>query len=98
MQPQDASSERFDVLLIDDICSFLSPHLVDKLNILLHTELPPAYVRQRPGDILHSRADISKARDLLAYEPLVGFDEGLRRTVDWFREQYRQAGKHPSVR
>ncbi len=72
--------------------------LVDKLNILLHTKLPPAYVPQRPGDILHSRADISKARDLLAYEPLVGFDEGLRRTVDWFREQYRQAGKHPSVR
>ncbi|MDE0675420.1 MAG: hypothetical protein OXI06_10150 [bacterium] len=32
MQPQDAFSERFDVLLIDDICSFLSPHLVDKLN------------------------------------------------------------------
>lgn len=32
MQPQDAFSERFDVLLIDDICSFLSPHLVEKLD------------------------------------------------------------------
>ncbi len=32
MQPEDAYSERFDVLLIDDICSFLSPHLVKKLN------------------------------------------------------------------
>lgn len=32
MQPEDAFSERFDVLLIDDICSFLSPHLVEKLN------------------------------------------------------------------
>lgn len=32
MQPGDAFSERFDVLLIDDICSFLSPHLVKKLN------------------------------------------------------------------
>lgn len=32
MQPGDAFSERFDVLLIDDICSFLSPHLVEKLN------------------------------------------------------------------
>ena len=32
MQPEDAFSERFDVLLIDDICSFLSPHLVKKLN------------------------------------------------------------------
>ncbi|MDE0232277.1 MAG: hypothetical protein OXI56_13050 [bacterium] len=34
MQPEDAFSERFDVLLIDDICSFLSPHLVKKLNRL----------------------------------------------------------------
>lgn len=32
MQPGDAFSERFDVLLIDDICSFLSPHLVERLN------------------------------------------------------------------
>ncbi|MCQ3802662.1 MAG: hypothetical protein OXC98_09810 [bacterium] len=32
MQPQDAFSEEFDVLLIDDICSFLSPHLVENLN------------------------------------------------------------------
>ena len=32
MQPEDAFSENFDVLLIDDICSFLSPHLVKKLN------------------------------------------------------------------
>ena len=32
MQPEDAFSESFDVLFIDDICSFLSPHLVQKLN------------------------------------------------------------------
>ena len=32
MRPEDAFSESFDVLLIDDICSFLSPHLVEKLN------------------------------------------------------------------
>ncbi|MCY4072873.1 MAG: SDR family oxidoreductase [Chloroflexi bacterium] len=66
--------------------------LVDKLNAQLATELPPAYVPERPGDISHSRADISKAGALLAYEPLVGFDEGLRRTVEWFREQYRRSG------
>ena len=61
--------------------------LVDKLNAQLSTDLPPVYVPERPGDILHSRADISKAGELLGYEPLVGFDEGLRRTVDWFRQQ-----------
>lgn len=68
--------------------------LVDKLNALLRTELPPAYVPERPGDILHSRADISKAGQLLGYEPVVGFDEGLRRTVNWFREQKEQIAKN----
>lgn len=63
--------------------------LVDKLKALLATDLSPDYVAARPGDILHSSADIRKARDLLAYAPLVSFDEGLRRTVNWFREQAR---------
>ena len=38
------------------------------------------------GDILDSQADISQARALLGYAPQVGFEEGLRRTFDWYRE------------
>jgi UDP-glucose 4-epimerase len=38
----------------------------------------------RTGDVLHSRASIEKARRLLGYEPVVGFDEGLDATVAWF--------------
>ena len=60
--------------------------LVAKLNAILGTDLPPRYIPERPGDILHSRADISLARQLLGYAPDVDFDEGLRRTVDWFRQ------------
>jgi len=48
----------------------------------------PAQVRYdppRPGDILHSQADISLARKHLAYEPLVNYEEGLRRTWEWYR-------------
>ena len=60
--------------------------LVAKLNALLGTDLPPIYQEERAGDILHSRADISKARDLLGYEPMVDFDEGLRRTVASYRQ------------
>jgi nucleoside-diphosphate-sugar epimerase len=48
-------------------------------------ELTPTYAPSRPGDVRDSQADISKARRLLGYEPTVGFDEGLRRTVDWYR-------------
>jgi UDP-glucose 4-epimerase len=47
---------------------------------------PPAYGPDREGDIKHSLADISKAEAGLGYKPTVVFDEGLRRTVEWYRE------------
>jgi nucleoside-diphosphate-sugar epimerase len=45
----------------------------------------PRYEAERGGDIKHSLADISKAEAGLAYKPKVDFEEGLRRTVDWYR-------------
>ena len=45
----------------------------------------PAYADARAGDIKHSLAEISRARDLLGYEPIVDFSEGLRRTVEWYK-------------
>lgn len=60
--------------------------LVAQLNEIIGTNLAPIHTDERPGDIKHSRADIEKARDLLGYAPIVSFDEGLRRTVDWYRE------------
>lgn len=47
----------------------------------------PAYAESRAGDIKHSLADITLARNLLGYTPTVDFAEGLRRTVDWYRTQ-----------
>ncbi len=44
------------------------------------------YSPPREGDIVHSQADISEARQKLGYNPRVGFDEGLRRTWEWFCE------------
>jgi UDP-glucose 4-epimerase len=46
----------------------------------------PAYGEPRSGDIRHSLADIGLARQLLGYEPQVDFNEGLRRTVEWYRK------------
>lgn len=40
----------------------------------------------RPGDIRHSRADVRAARRLLGFKPHVGFEDGLARTVAWYRE------------
>jgi len=46
------------------------------------------YEPARTGDILHSQADISLARRILGYEPSVLFEEGLRRTWDWYKSEY----------
>lgn len=46
----------------------------------------PSYMPARAGDIHDSLADIRVAGELLGYEPLVDFGEGLRRTVEWYRE------------
>lgn len=45
----------------------------------------PAFAPPRAGDIRDSLADIARAEDLLGYRAIVGFREGLRRTVDWYR-------------
>jgi len=45
----------------------------------------PRYAKDREGDIKHSLADISKAEAALGYKPTVNFEEGLRRTVEWYR-------------
>jgi UDP-glucose 4-epimerase len=50
----------------------------------------PVYAEVRAGDIKHSLADLGAARAALGYEPAVFFEEGLRRTVDWYKEA-RQA-------
>jgi nucleoside-diphosphate-sugar epimerase len=46
----------------------------------------PKHGPDREGDVKHSLADISKAEEGLGYRPLVDFEEGLRRTVEWYRE------------
>ncbi|MFY9949056.1 MAG: SDR family oxidoreductase [Candidatus Sulfotelmatobacter sp.] len=48
--------------------------------------------KERGGDIKHSLADISLAEKHLGYKPKVDFEEGLRRTVDWYRSQNKAAG------
>ncbi|MBL8133244.1 MAG: SDR family oxidoreductase [Anaerolineae bacterium] len=61
--------------------------LVARLNRLLGTNYAPMHTPARIGDILHSRADIQKAIDLLDFAPVVDFDTGLARTVEWFGQR-----------
>jgi UDP-N-acetylglucosamine 4-epimerase len=48
------------------------------------TDIKPNYGPEKKGDVKHSLADITKAREILKYEVLIDFDEGLRKTVEWF--------------
>jgi len=59
--------------------------LFRKMRELVGADVEPTYTDSRLGDVRDSQADISKARRLLGYEPIVSFDEGLRRTVEWYR-------------
>jgi UDP-glucose 4-epimerase len=48
---------------------------------------PPTYGPPRAGDVRDSQADVTKAARLLGYHPLISFEEGLRRTVEWARTE-----------
>jgi nucleoside-diphosphate-sugar epimerase len=56
---------------------------------LFGAPIAPRFEPGRAGDVKHSLADIDLARRWLGYQPEVFFADGLRRTVDWFRNQAR---------
>jgi len=61
--------------------------LVGQINAHLGTQIEPVHVEARTGDVKHSRADITKAQTLLAYDPVVDFESGLKRTIDWYQSR-----------
>jgi UDP-glucose 4-epimerase len=60
--------------------------LIAELNRLLGTKVAPVHEAPRAGDVRESLADITRARSLLGYEPQVGFEEGLRLSIDYYRQ------------
>jgi len=77
-----ASGEVFNVGCGDRV-SLLT--IIATLERLLGRPLERRHTPSRAGDVPHTLADVGKAKRLLGYTPLVGFDEGLRRTFDYFR-------------
>ena len=75
-----ACGESFDLL-----------QLMAGINKALGTNVEPVFEPARAGDVRDSLADISLARKLLKYEPVVGFEEGLKRTVDYYRSQAKKS-------
>ena len=60
--------------------------MLQQINKITGKDISPVYTEPRAGDIKHSQAEIKKAIDMLGYQPKVSFEEGLRRTIDWYRD------------
>ena len=59
--------------------------LFQAVRALTGASVEPIYEAPRAGDVRDSQADIGKAGRLLGYEPTVRFEQGLEKTVEWFR-------------
>src|SRR3954466_3203206 len=59
--------------------------LLAVMNRIVGTNLQAIYAEERAGDVKDSQADITKARTLLGYTPLIDLEEGLRHTLAWCR-------------
>ncbi len=59
--------------------------LIASINRVLGTEIEPIFAEARTGDVRESLADITAAREVLGYEPVIDFDEGLRRSIEYYR-------------
>ncbi len=70
-----ACGERVDLLQV-----------LEMLAGIFGKHVEPTFDPSRPGDVKHSLADITLAREILDYQPEVFFQEGLRRTVAWYQE------------
>lgn len=82
LAPHDAAGQAFNIAYggreyLNDIYKTL----LDALG----KDIQPIYGPDRKGDIKHSNADISKARELLGYDPEYDFHRGLNEAIDWYK-------------
>ncbi len=83
LAPEEADGEAFNIAyggreyLID---------IYHDLTKALGVEIEPIFGPERPGDIKHSNADISKAKKLLGYDPEWSFERGIKEAIAWYRE------------
>ncbi|MBW7889077.1 MAG: SDR family oxidoreductase [Bacteroidetes bacterium] len=60
--------------------------IVKVLNKQLQTDIQPQFLPERKGDVKHSLADISFAKKIIGYDVQVHWEEGLQRTVEWYKQ------------
>ena len=80
--PKEAFGEAYNIACGERISV---NQLASLIRDIVGTDTPFEYADARPGDVKHSLADIGRAREELGYTPEVELEEGLRRTVEWYR-------------
>ena len=60
--------------------------LLKALNNIMGKNISAAHLPPRAGDVRKTHSDISKAEKLLGWKPKTGFEEGLTKAVNWFKE------------
>lgn len=58
--------------------------MLAQVNAIIGKNIEPIHEGERAGDIRHSQADVTKAQEKLQYKTTVTFEQGLRRTIDWY--------------
>lgn len=60
--------------------------IIDMINASLGKNVKPIYTDPRPGDVKHSLADITAATNLIGYKPVISFEHGLQKAINWYRD------------
>lgn len=81
---KNISGEVFNIACGQD---YTVRNLATAINRILKKNIEPVFLPPRPGDVLHTLADISKARKLLKFKIKVNFEQGLEKTLKWFARQ-----------
>ena len=82
MAPSEAAGEAFNIAYGG------REYLIDiyyGLTKALGVDVEPEFGPDRPGDIKHSNADISKAKRLLGYDPQWSFERGIQAAIEWYK-------------
>ncbi len=86
LAPKEATGQAYNIAYGDQI------YLIDLYNELcklLGKDIEPIYGPDRAGDIKHSKADISKAKELLGYDPDWSFERGFADAVEWYKQNIK---------
>ena len=63
--------------------------LLDTLKEITGKNIAPVYLPPRPGDVRKTHASIEKAKSLLGWQPKIDFYQGLKLTVEWFKDKWK---------